>query len=212
MENLNQGQEISKFRKDVFDDGQFITHLIVLFLFLGGLVIGVILNILTLFNLKYIFNIIPTKNVNDILFYILCITSIISTFFYYYTRPSKDKNPSVSFFTNYLLVRNERGEVEVPFKMIKRFRLLENEKKVVVEYKEEYMICVNMKDTGNNFMYIVCENPRLAEDLILPGPDSIHFPQDKKIIYDKGEFSFRLKSNSRKINLSIVDELNKRIV
>jgi hypothetical protein len=210
MENLNQGQEISKFRKDVFDDGEFMTPFIVLFLFLGGLVIGVILYSLTLFNLKYIFNIILTKNVNDILFYILCIMSIISTFFYYYNHPSKDKNPSVSFFTNYLLVRNERGEVEVPFKMIKRFRLFENERKVVVEYKEEYMICVNMND--DNYQYIVCENPRLSGDLVLPGPDSIHFPQDKTTIYDKGEFSFRLKSNSRKINLSIVDELNKRIV
>ena len=206
MENLNQGQEISKFRKDV------ITPLVVLFCFLGGYVIGVILYISTLFSLKYFLDIIPTNNVKDILYYFNCLISFLGLYLFYYTRPSNDINPSVSFFSNYLLVRNERGEVEVPFKMIKRFRLLENEKKVVVEYKEEYMICVNMKDTGNNFMYIVCENPRLPEDLILPGPDSIQFPQDKKIIYDKGEFSFRLKSNSRKINLSIVDELNKRIV
>jgi hypothetical protein len=190
MENLNQGQEISKFRKDVFDDGQFITPFRVLFLFSGGLVIGVILYSMTLFNLKYIFNIIPTNNVNDILFYILCIMSIISTFFYYYTHPSKDKNPSVTFFTNYLLIRNERGEVEVPFKMIKRFRLLENNKKVVLEYKEEYINSFNRKEDGNNFMYI---NGYIWWD-------------------DNMEFSFRLNSNSRNINISIVDELNKRIV
>jgi hypothetical protein len=89
-----------------------------------------------------------------------------------------------------LLIRNKRGEVEVPFKMIKRFRLLENNKKVVLEYKEEYINSVNRKEDGNNFMYI-----------------------DGYIWWDDNmEFSFRLNSNSRNINISIVDELNKRIV
>jgi hypothetical protein len=63
--------------------------------------------------------------------------------------------------------------------------------------------------------YIIFENPRISEKLIVPGPDSIKFPQDKlkgQVVWGQGEFSFRLKSNSRKINLSIVDELNKRIV
>jgi hypothetical protein len=210
MKTLNQGQEISKLRKGVFDDGEFKTPFIFLFLFLGGLIIGLILFIGKIYSFSY-FKINPTENVTDFLFYFECIISILVLFLYYITRPSKGKNPSVCFFSSYLLVRNEGGEVEVPFKMIKRFRLLENEKKVVVEYKEEYMYCVNMGDTGNNVMYFVYENPIISEDLILPGPDSIHFPQDKKIIYDKGEFSFRLKSNSRNINLSIVDELNEKL-
>ena len=115
------------------------------------------------------------------------------------------------FFPKYLLVRNEVGEVEVPFKMIKRFRLLENERKIVVEYREEYMYNVDMKP---NKEYIIFENPRLSEDLIVPGPDSINFPQDRitgQEVWGQGEFSFWLIGNSKKINLSIVDELNQII-
>jgi hypothetical protein len=211
MKNLNQGQEISKLRKGVFDDGPFRTPIILLILFVGGLTFGLILYISQIYSFPN-FKITPTENVKEFLFYFDCFISILGLFTYYYTRPSMDKNPSVSFFTNYLLVRNERGEVEVPFKMIKRFRLLENKRKVVVEYKEEYMICVKMND--DNHQYIVCENPKISKDLILPGPDSINFPQDKvkgQGLYDDGEFSFWLIGNSRKINLSIVDELNEKL-
>ena len=211
MKTLNQGQEISKFRKGVFDDGPLKTPLILLFLIVGGLVFGLILNIVQIYSFPN-FNITPTENVKDFLFYFDCIISFLGLFLYYVTRPSKGKNPSVCFFPKYLLVRNEVGEVEVPFKMIKRFRLLENGRKIVVSYKEEYMICVKMND--DNHQYIVCENPRIPKDLILPGPDSINFPQDKikgQGLYDDGEFSFWLIGNSRKINLSIVDELNQII-
>lgn len=209
MKNLNQGQEISKFRGGLFDDGPLRTPFIFLILFVGGLISGLILWICQIYYLEN-FNITITENVADFLFYFNCFISILGLFLYYYTRPSRDKNPSVGFFTNYLLVRNEIGEVEVPFKMIKRFRLLENERKVVVEYKEEYMFCIKL-DNGN-YIYKICENPRLAKDLILPGPDSIHFPQDTlKELYYQGEFSFWLIGNSRKINLSIVDELNEKL-
>lgn len=214
MKTLNQGQEISKFRKGVFDDGEFKTPFIFLFLILGGLIIGLILYILILLNLKYFFNDIPTNEIDNSLFYFCSLFSIMGSFSYYYNLPSKGKNPSVCFFPNYLLVRNEGGEVEVPFKMIKRFRLLENEKKVVVEYKDEYMICVKLGDKGEYHQYFVYENPRTPEDLVLPGPDSIKFPQDKVKgldVWGQGEFSFWLIGNSKKINLSIVDELNQII-
>jgi hypothetical protein len=213
MKTLNQGQEISKFRKGVFDDGEFKTPFIFLFLILGGLIIGLILYIVQIYSFSN-FNITPTENVKDFLFYFDCIISFLGLFLYYITRPSKGKNPSVCFFPNYLLVRNEGGEVEVPFKMVKRFRLLENEKKVVVEYKDEYMICVKLGDKGEYHQYFVYENPRTPEDLVLPGPDSIKFPQDKVKgldVWGKGEFSFWLIGNSKKINLSIVDELNQII-
>lgn len=187
MENLNQGQEISKFRRNFFEEGTFRT---ILFWGVGASILGLILYFLEIYLLDKVFKYTPPNNLTDLLIYLNIFISGIGLLFVYEPLFLKYNNPSVTFFTNYLLVRNERGEVEVPFKMIKRFRLLENNKKVVLEYKEEYINSVNRKEDGNNFMYI-----------------------DGYIWWDDNmEFSFRLNSNSRNINISIVDELNKRIV
>jgi hypothetical protein len=187
MENLNQGQEISKFRRNFFEEGTFRTTL---FWGVGASILGFILYFLEIYLLDKVFKYTLPNNLTDLLIYLNIFISGIGLLFVYEPHFSKYNNPSVTFFTNYLLVRNERGEVEVPFKMIKRFRLLENNKKVVLEYKEEYINSVNRKEDGNNFMYI-----------------------DGYIWWDDNmEFSFRLNSNSRNINISIVDELNKRIV
>ena len=187
MENLNQGQEISKFRRNFFEEGTYRT---ILFWGLGALILGFILYFLEIYLLDKVFKYTPPNNLTELLIYLNIFISGIGLLFVYEPHFSKYNNPSVTFFTNYLLVRNERGEVEVPFRMIKRFRLLENNKKVVLEYKEEYINSVNRKEDGNNFMYI-----------------------DGYIWWDDNmEFSFRLNSNSRNINISIVDELNKRIV
>ena len=205
MKTLNQGQEISKFRKGVFDDGPLKPPFIFVFLLLVGLVISLITYYLFFLNSE------PNNQLEESLLNILFLFCLTGPLFYYYNLPSKGKNPSVCFFPKYLLVRNEVGEVEVPFKMIKRFRLLENGRKIVVEYREEYMYNVDMKP---NKEYIIFENPRLSEDLIVPGPDSINFPQDRitgQEVWGQGEFSFWLIGNSKKINLSIVDELNEKL-
>jgi hypothetical protein len=187
MENLNQGQEISKFRRNFFEEGTFRTTL---FWGVGASILGFILYFLEIYLLDKVFKYTLPNNLTDLLIYLNIFISGIGLLFVYEPHFSKYNNPSVTFFTNYLLVRNELGEVEVPFTRIKRFRLLENDKKVVLEFKGDYIIPVNRMEEGNNYKII-----------------------GGYMWWDYNwEFSFRLKSNSRNINISIVDELNKRIV
>ena len=124
MENLKQGQEISEWR-----DGYGLFGFVKLVV---CLTVGLILADLTRFYLKDLFNIIP----NGYLHALINLIFIISSVYYYNYSSNWKENPSVSFFSNYLLVRYKTNEVEVPFKMIKRFRLLENKRKIVVSYKE----------------------------------------------------------------------------
>lgn len=127
----------------------------------------------------------------------------------FYLNPN-DKNPSVIFFKDYLLVKldEDKGEVEVPFKMIKRFRLSEKSLKVLVEYKQDFIYRTELDGKE----WVIVSNPKFSEDLTKPVPDSINYPQDKK---DKkfplGEFSFRLHRFSKQKKISIVDELNKKL-
>ncbi len=135
---------------------------------------------------------------------------LISLYRRFYLNPNV-KNPSVIYFKDYLLVKSdeEKGEIEVPFKMIKRFRLSDMNSTVLVEYEQNYIFRTEL---GGKEWYIV-SNPKFSNNLTIPGPDSIDYPQDKKDKkYPLGEFSFRLKRFSKQKKISIVDELNKQIV
>ena len=128
MENLNQGQEISKFRRNFFEGGTF---RILFFWTLGASILGYILYYLEIYLLDKVFKFTPPNSWKDLFVNLNIFISGIGLFFFYKTHHSKFESPSVTFFTNYLLVRNEGGVVEVPLRMIKRFRLLENDKKVI---------------------------------------------------------------------------------
>lgn len=209
MKKLYKGQEISKYKV-----GGKIT-------FFGRNILPFVLVLLSVIVSIIIFNYIDKTYLNNLskaivnvigLVLIVILSTIVSLSSIYFYFESKRKNPSVTYFEDHLSIISDHneGEIDVPFKMIKKIRFIEDSL-VTVEYKEEYVIKV-LIENEDYWHYVVEEPITDRNSLKIPEPGSKNFPQDKKNeIFPLGKFSFRLKTNSKETNLKIIDELNSKV-